>query len=98
MVNPFSVTSSGRQTVLVDDAAEAIAALHSSVWQRDHVSRLVGPALLDPLVRAGVVVVIDKLHQHALSRCQRPKINIRGCVLYGTAVVISPSGTNKPSR
>jgi hypothetical protein len=28
MVNPFSVTSSGRPTVFVDDPAEAIAALH----------------------------------------------------------------------
>src|SRR5215472_5336107 len=87
MVNPFSVTSSGRPTVLVDDPAEAIAALHRLVddsgeaiaalhrssWQWDHLGRFTGPPLLDPLVRSSPVVVVDELHQHALSRSRRPK-------------------------
>ena len=66
MVNPFSVTSSGCPAVLVDDAAEAIAPLQRSRRQRDHYCRLTGPALLDPLVWTGLVVVVDELHHHAL--------------------------------
>ena len=34
--------------------------------QGEHVGRLTGSALLNPLVRTGLVVVVDKLHQHAL--------------------------------
>ena len=44
MVNPSSVTSSGCPAVLVDDPAEAIASLHRSSRQRDHVGRLTGPS------------------------------------------------------
>jgi len=50
----------------VDDLTEAIASLHRSSRQRDHVGRLTGSTLLDPLVRTGLVVVVDELHGSSL--------------------------------
>ncbi len=55
VVNPCSVTSSGRPAVVVDDPAEAIAALDPPGRQCEHFSRLTGSTLRDPLVRPGVV-------------------------------------------
>src|SRR5262249_60072813 len=49
--------------------AEPIAALGRTNRQRDHVRRLIGPALLQPLVRTGMVLVVDVLRHHLLRRC-----------------------------
>ena len=57
----------------MEQASKAVAALHPPGRERDHVGRLAGSALLQPLVRPGVVVVLDELAQH-LSRCPRPKM------------------------
>src|SRR5262249_2472916 len=60
-----SVTLSGRRpAVLVEDPTKPIAALDAPGRQWDHVGRLTGSALLDPLVWPGVVVVVDVLSQH----------------------------------
>jgi len=59
MVNPFSVTSSGRPTVVVDDPAEAIAELHQSRRQADHVgglSEAVG-CIYSSTTRNGIVLI-----------------------------------------
>jgi hypothetical protein len=48
-----------RPEVLVENASKAVAALHPPGPERDHVGWLAGPALLQPLVRSGVVVVLD---------------------------------------
>ena len=67
VVNPCSVNSSGRRlAVLAEDPAKPISALDPPGRQWDHVGRLTGSALLDPLVWSGVIVVIDVLSQHRL--------------------------------
>jgi len=66
VVNPFSVTSSGGAAVLVEDPAEAIAALDRPGRQWDHFRCLTGSALRDPLMRSGVVVIVDELGQDLL--------------------------------
>ena len=66
VVNPCSVTSSGRPAVLVEDPAKPIAALDPPGPQWGRVGRLRGSALLDPLVRPSVIVVINVLSQHLL--------------------------------
>jgi hypothetical protein len=43
-----------------------VAALHPPGRERDHVGRLAGSALPQPLVRLGVLVVLDELAQHPL--------------------------------
>ena len=48
------------------DPAKPIAALDPPGPQWDRVGRLTGSALLDPLVRPGVIVVIDVLSQDLL--------------------------------
>src|SRR5262245_44192740 len=63
---PAQSPRSGRPEVLVEHASKAVAALHPPGRERDHVGRLAGSALLQPLVRPGVVVVLDELAQHPL--------------------------------
>ena len=50
----------------MEHASKAVAALHPPGRERDHVGRLAGSALLQHLVRPGVVVVLDELAQHPL--------------------------------
>jgi hypothetical protein len=45
----------------VEDPAEAIAALDPPGRQREHFGWLTGSALPDPLVRPGVVLMVDEL-------------------------------------
>lgn len=52
--------------VLVEDRAEAIEALDRPGRQSDQFGWLRGSALLDPLMRPGVVVVVDGLGHHRL--------------------------------
>ena len=59
-VTPTSVTSSGSPAVLVEQAAQAVTALHAALRGRGHVRRLFGPALPEPLVRASLVVVLEE--------------------------------------
>jgi len=63
---PAQSPRSARPEVLVEHASKAVAALHPPGPERDHLGRLVGSALLQPLVRPGVVVVLDELAQHHL--------------------------------
>jgi hypothetical protein len=64
--NPFGVTSSGGPAVLVEQATKAVTALHRTGPHPDLVGRLGGPPLPEPLVRPGLVVVLDALDQHPL--------------------------------
>ncbi len=48
----------------MEQASKAVAALHPPGRERDHVGRLAGWALLQPLMRPGVVIVLDELAQH----------------------------------
>jgi hypothetical protein len=50
----------------VDEPAEAIAPLDRPGRQRVHFSWLTGSALVDPLVRPGVEVMVDEFGQHFL--------------------------------
>ena len=50
----------------MEHASKTVAALHPPGRERDHVGWLAGSALLQPLVRPGVVVVLDELAQHPL--------------------------------
>jgi hypothetical protein len=50
----------------VEHSAKPVAALHAPGRERDHFGRLAGSALLQPLMRSGVVVVLDELAQHPL--------------------------------
>ena len=66
VVNPFSVTSSGGAVVLMEDPAQAIAALDRPGRQWDHFGWLTGSALLDPLMGSGVVLMVDELGKDLL--------------------------------
>ena len=50
----------------MEHSAKPVATLHAPGRERDHFGRLAGSALPQPLVRAGVVVVVDELTQHPL--------------------------------
>ena len=50
----------------MEEPAEAITALHRAGGERDRVGRWPGKALVEPLMGAGLVVVVDELCQHAL--------------------------------
>jgi hypothetical protein len=58
------VISSCRSSILMEEIAEAIAALHRAVTQRGHMGRFAGPALPETLVRSSLVIVLDELVQH----------------------------------
>src|SRR5215467_6501650 len=61
-----SCSGSGGAAVLVDEPAEAITALHRAGGERDRVCRWPGEALVEPLMGASPVVVVEELGQHAL--------------------------------
>ena len=50
----------------VEQATETIPSLHWTGQHPDLLGRLAGSPLPKPLVRAGVVVVLDELAQHPL--------------------------------
>ena len=50
----------------MEQASEPVAPLQPPGRERHHVGRLAGSALIQPLVRPGVVVVLDELAQHPL--------------------------------
>ena len=58
---PSQSPRSCRSEVLVEQASKPVAALHTPGRERDHLCRLAGSALLQPLVRPGVEVVLDEL-------------------------------------
>ena len=57
---------SGGAPVFVDQAAEAISALYRTIDRDGLVGRWPGSALVDALVGAGTVVVIDELREDIL--------------------------------
>src|SRR5215472_1550320 len=59
-------SGSGGAEVLVEKPAEAITALHRAGGDGDHICRWPGEALVEPLMGAGPVVVVDELRRHAL--------------------------------
>ena len=52
--------------VLMEQTTKTISALHRTGRQRDHAGWFMGSALPEPLMRTGIVVVLDELDQHPL--------------------------------
>ena len=50
----------------MDQTAKTISALHRTGHQRDHAGGFMGSALPEPLMRTGIVVMLDELDQHRL--------------------------------
>ena len=50
----------------MEQASNAVGALHLAGRERDHFGRLAGSPLPQPLVRPAVVVVLEELAQHPL--------------------------------
>ena len=95
VVNPCSVTSSGRPAVLVENSAEPIVALDPPGRQREHLGRPTGSALPAPLVRPGVVVMVDELGKDLL----RPPPGAGGPrISTGSSTQAELSPTTAPNR
>ncbi len=58
------VTSSCGSSILMEETAKAIAALHPAVRQRGYLGRFARSALSKTLVRSSLVIVLDELVQH----------------------------------
>jgi len=65
-VNRVCVISSSGAVVLMEQTTKTISALHRTGRQRDHACWFMGSALPEPLMRPGIVVVLDELDQHPL--------------------------------
>ena len=65
-VTPTQSPRSGNPAVLMEDSTQAVAALHPPGRERDYVGQLAGSALVYPLMRPCVEVVVDELGQHLL--------------------------------
>ena len=57
---PSQSPRSCRSEILVEHSAKPVATLHAPGRERDYFGRLAGSALLQPLMRSGVVVVLDE--------------------------------------
>ena len=51
-------------SILMEETAKAIAALHPAVTQMGHMGRFAWPTLPETLVRSSLVIVLDELVQH----------------------------------
>ncbi len=58
------VTSSCGLSILMEETAKAIAALHRTVRPGVYLGRFAWQALPEPLVRSSLVIVLDELVQH----------------------------------
>ena len=65
-VNRVCVISLSGAVVLMEQTTKTISALHRTGRQRDHAGWFMGSALPEPLMRTGIVVVLDELDQHPL--------------------------------